>query len=109
MKTTIINLIYVFVFLVIFFYIKYYITNLNANVKELQHNIELREAQNDSISKKLDSIAIKKVEIINKIDNRSTTINNLQETLNNVPEYDTSLANAVIFLRAFGNQKLYRQ
>jgi uncharacterized protein YoxC len=109
MKTTIINLIYVFVFLVIFFYIKYYITSLNTNVKELQHNIELREAQNDSISKKLDSIAIKKTEIINKIDNRSTTINNLQETLNNVPEYDTSLANAVVFLRAFGNQKLHRQ
>ena len=106
MKTTIINLIYVFVFLVIFFYIKYYLTNLNTDVNELKHNIELREAQNDSIAKKLDSIAVKKVEIINNIDKRSTTINNLQETLNNVPTYDTSLTNAVIFLRAFGSKQL---
>lgn len=106
MKTTIINLIYVFVFLVIFFYIKYYVTNLNTDVNELKHNIELREAQNDSIAKKLDSIAVKKVEIINNIDKRSTTINNLQETLNNVPTYDTSLTNAVIFLRAFGSKQL---
>jgi hypothetical protein len=106
MKSSILNIIYILVFIVIFFYIKYYITNLNTNVIQLQHNIELREAQNDSISKKLDSIAVKKVEVTNRIDNRTTTINNLQESLNSVPTYDTSLANAVIFLRAFGNKQL---
>ena len=106
MKSSILNIIYITVFIVIFFYIKYYITNLNTNVIQLQHNIELREAQNDSISKKLDSIAVKKVEVTNRIDNRTTTINNLQESLNSVPTYDTSLANAVIFLRAFGNKQL---
>jgi hypothetical protein len=106
MKSSILNIIYILVFIVIFFYIKYYITNLNTNVIQLQHNIELREAQNDSISKKLDSIAVKKVEVTNRIDNRTTTINNLQESLNSVPAYDTSLANAVIFLRAFGNKQL---
>lgn len=106
MKSSILNIIYILVFIVIFFYIKYYITNLNTNVIQLQHNIELREAQNDSISKKLDSIAVKKVEVTNRIDNRTTTINNLQESLNSVPTYDTSLTNAVIFLRAFGNKQL---
>ena len=106
MKSSILNIIYILVFIVIFFYIKYYITNLNTNVIQLQHNIELREAQNDSIAKKLDSIAVKKVEVVNRIDNRTTTINNLQESLNSVPTYDTSLANAVIFLRAFGNKQL---
>ncbi len=74
-----INTIYLFVFVIIFFYIKNYITDLNANVKVLQNEIEERVIQNDSISKKLDSIAIKKVEVINNIQNRSTIINNLQE------------------------------
>ena len=40
MKTTIINLIYVFVFLVIFFYIKYYVTNLNTDVKALEECVK---------------------------------------------------------------------
>ena len=80
-----INIIYLFVFVIIFFYIKNYITDLNTNVKVLQNEIEDRVIQNDSISKKLDSIAIQKVEIINNIQNRS---------------------NAIIFLNEFGNKKL---
>ena len=95
-----INIIYLFVFVIIFFYIKNYITDLNTNVKVLQNEIEDRVIQNDSISKKLDSIAIQKVEIINNIQNRSTIINNLQEV------FDTSISNAIIFLNEFGNKKL---
>lgn len=101
-----INTIYLFVFVIIFFYIKIYITDLNANVKVLQNEIEDRVIQNDSISKKLDSIAVKKVEIINNIQNRSTIINNLQEELNKTPTFDTSISNAIIFLNEFGNKKL---
>jgi hypothetical protein len=91
---------------IIFFYIKNYITDLNANVKVLQNEIEERVVQNDSISKKLDSIAIQKVEVINNIQNRSTTINNLQEELNKTPVFDTSISNAIIFLNEFGSKKL---
>jgi cell division protein FtsL len=109
MKSSILNIIYLFIFIIIFFYLKYYITNLNTDVKDLKHDIELREAQNDSIAKKLDSIAIKKVEVTNRIDNRSTTINNLQESLNTLPTYDTSLTNAVMFLHTFGNKQLNSQ
>ena len=101
-----INAIYLFVFVIIFFYIKNYITDLNANVKVLQNEIEGRVIQNDSISKKLDSIAVKKVEIINNIQNRSTIINNLQEELNKTPTFDTSISNAIIFLNEFGSKKL---
>ena len=101
-----INIIYLFVFVIIFFYIKNYITDLNANVKVLQNEIEERVVQNDSISKKLDSIAIQKVEVINNIQNRSTTINNLQEELNKTPVFDTSISNAIIFLNEFGSKKL---
>jgi hypothetical protein len=101
-----INTIYLFVFVIIFFYIKNYITDLNANVKVLQNEIEERVIQNDSISKKLDSIAIKKVEVINNIQNRSTIINNLQEELNKTPTFDTSISNAIIFLNEFGSKKL---
>jgi hypothetical protein len=101
-----INTIYLFVFVIIFFYIKNYITDLNANVKVLQNEIEERVIQNDSIYKKLDSIAIKKVEVINNIQNRSTIINNLQEELNNTPTFDTSISNAIIFLNEFGSKKL---
>jgi hypothetical protein len=101
-----INTIYLFVFVIIFFYIKNYITDLNANVKVLQNEIEERVVQNDSISKKLDSIAIKKVEVINNIQNRSTIINNLQEELNKTPTFDTSISNAIIFLNEFGSKKL---
>jgi hypothetical protein len=101
-----INAIYLFVFVIIFFYIKNYITDLNANVKVLQNEIEERVVQNDSISKKLDSIAVKKVEIINNIQNRSTIINNLQEELNKTPTFDTSISNAIIFLNEFGSKKL---
>jgi uncharacterized protein YoxC len=105
-KLPLINIVYILVFITIFFYIKEYVSDLNTNVKELKHNIELREAQNDSIARKLDSIAVKKVEVINNIDKRSTTINNLQESLTIIPTYDTSLANAIIFLRAFSNKQL---
>jgi len=101
-----INTIYLFVFVIIFFYIKNYITDLNANVKVLQNEIEERVIQNDSISKKLDSIAIKKVEVINNIQNRSIIINNLQEELNKTPTFDTSISNAIIFLNEFGSKKL---
>jgi len=101
-----INTIYLFVFVIIFFYIKNYITDLNANVKVLQNEIEERVIQNDSISKKLDSIAVKKVEVINNIQNRSTIINNLQEELNKTPTFDTSISNAIIFLNEFGSKKL---
>lgn len=105
-KLPLINIVYVLVFVAIFFYIKHYVTDLNTNVKELKHNIELREAQNDSIARKLDSIAVKKIEVVNNIDKRSTTINNLQESLTTLPTYDTSLANAIIFLRAFSNKQI---
>jgi hypothetical protein len=108
MKTQIslINIVYILVFIASIFYIEHYITGLNTNVKELTHNIELREAQNDSIVKKLDSISVKKIEVINHIDKRSTVINNLQESLNTLPVYDTSLTNAIRFLHSFGNKQL---
>ena len=109
MKSSIVNIIYILVFITIFFYIKYYITNLTTDIKELKNDIELREAHNDIIAKKLDSIAVKKVEINNRIDNRSTTINNLQESLNTLPTYNTSLTNAVMFLHKFGNKQLNSQ
>jgi hypothetical protein len=105
-KLPLINIVYILVFITIIFYIKQYVTDLNTNVKELKHNIELREAQNDSIVKKLDSISVQKVEVINHIDKRTTTINNLQESLNTLPVYDTSLANALRFLHIFGNKQL---
>lgn len=99
------NLITIFGIVITLLYIKYYLANVNNDIEVLKHNIELRELQNDSISKKLDSIAVKKIEIVNRIDNRTTTINNLYDVLDNKPVYDTSISNAVLFLHDFANKQ----
>jgi hypothetical protein len=99
------NIITIFGIVIIILYIQYYSTNLNTDIQKLKQNIELREKQNDSISLKLDSIAAKKAGVINNIDNRTTNINNLYDALDNKPVFDTSISNAVFYLREFSNKK----
>jgi hypothetical protein len=105
MKVQIINLILILLILVGLFFTNLNFEKSSGKIDELKHQIELRDAQNDSINKKLDSIAIKKIEVINNIDKRTTTINNLYHDLNKKPIADTSLHNAILFLNEFANKK----
>lgn len=80
--------------------------NIDSKINDLNNKIEIRTQQNDSINKKLDSIAVKKIEVINKIDNRKTTINNLFNDLKySKPTYDTSLSAAVNYLHEFSKKQ----
>lgn len=105
MKIQIINLILILLILAGLFFTNFKFAQTSNTINDLKHQIELREAQNDSINKKLDSIAVKKIEIVNHIDKRTTTINNLYQELNKKPIADTSLRNAILFLNEFANKK----
>lgn len=79
---------------------------VDTQISDIKNKIEIRTQQNDSIYKKLDSIAVKKVEIINNIDNRKTSITNLYNDLKlSKPKYDTSLNAAIIYLKDFSNKQ----
>jgi cell division protein FtsL len=105
MKAQIINLTLILLILVSLFFTNFKFMQTSNTINDLKNQIELREAQNDNISKKLDSISVKKIEIVNHIDKRTTTINNLYQELNKKPIADTSLSNAILFLNEFANKK----
>jgi uncharacterized protein YoxC len=106
-RSELINLIGIISILLSLYYYFYVIAkDVNTNVSDIKNRIEERSLQNDGIAKKLDSISVKKVEIINKIDNRKTTINNLFTDMeDSKPLYDTSLDAAILYLREFSNKQ----
>jgi len=106
-RSELINLVGMIGILLSLYYYFYVIAkDVNMKVSDIKNRIEERSLQNDSIAKKLDSISVKKVEIINKIDNRKTTINNLFTDMeDSKPLYDTSLDAAILYLREFSNKQ----
>jgi hypothetical protein len=105
-RSEIINIFGIIATLLIFYYFYSITNNVDTKISDIKTRIELREQQNDSISKKLDSIAVKKIEIVNRIDNRKTTINNLFNDIKySKPKYDTSLNAAVLYLKEFSNKQ----
>jgi peptidoglycan hydrolase CwlO-like protein len=106
-RSELINLIGIISILLSLYYYFYVIAkDINTKVSDIKNRIEERSLQNDGIAKKLDSISVKKVEIINKIDNRKTTINNLFTDMeDSKPLYDTSLDAAILYLREFSNKQ----
>jgi uncharacterized protein YoxC len=105
-RAEIINLLSIIAALLMFYYFYTITNNVDTKISNIKAQIELREQQNDSISKKLDSIAVKKTEIVNRIDNRKTTINNLFNDIKySKPKYDTSLSAAVLYLKEFSNKQ----
>ena len=106
LELELINLIGMICILILLYYLYVNSKNVNTKVSDIKNRIEERSLQNDSIAKKLDSISVKKVEIINKIDNRKTTINNLFTNIEySKPLYDTSLDAAILYLKEFSNKQ----